>query len=182
MTIKGFHGGPEQVRPEQGSVEKTTPYEKAVQILGANGFKEVERAPPRSPYDLKAKRGEETWFVVVRSRTPQSHDSHRFIMPTGRIDALKTTGKALLLLIRGTDHRVVDASTIDETRLRSSVIALSLKEPGKQWNCLRCEHRWRAKGISRPTICPRCKSPYYDRPRKRSTKSPAEPGTEELPT
>jgi predicted Zn-ribbon and HTH transcriptional regulator len=36
------------------------------------------------------------------------------------------------------------------------------------WKCERCGHKWvpRIKIKERPTICPRCKSPYWDRRRK----------------
>jgi len=35
------------------------------------------------------------------------------------------------------------------------------------FQCARCEHVWvpRNKGV-RPTICPNCKSPYWDKPRQ----------------
>ena len=33
------------------------------------------------------------------------------------------------------------------------------------FKCLRCGHEWPSKQ-ERPLICPRCKSPYWDRPRK----------------
>jgi len=32
--------------------------------------------------------------------------------------------------------------------------------------CYRCGHRWPPRGEDRPRICPKCKSPYWDRPRK----------------
>lgn len=37
------------------------------------------------------------------------------------------------------------------------------------WKCERCEHVWtpRAKTI-KPRVCPKCKSPYWDEPRKQS--------------
>lgn len=31
--------------------------------------------------------------------------------------------------------------------------------------CLRCDHKWRPRG-KEVRICPRCKSPYWDRPSK----------------
>lgn len=36
------------------------------------------------------------------------------------------------------------------------------------YQCERCEHAWvpRTKIKEEPTICPRCKSPYWNRPRK----------------
>lgn len=32
--------------------------------------------------------------------------------------------------------------------------------------CYRCRHEWRPNNISiMPRVCPKCKSPYWDRPR-----------------
>jgi len=35
------------------------------------------------------------------------------------------------------------------------------------WKCERCKHVWmpREEGVA-PKVCPKCKSPYWDRPRK----------------
>jgi len=32
--------------------------------------------------------------------------------------------------------------------------------------CLRCGHHWHPDSATHPTICPKCKSPYWDKPRK----------------
>lgn len=36
------------------------------------------------------------------------------------------------------------------------------------YKCERCEHTWvpRSTTESEPTICPKCKSPYWNRPRR----------------
>lgn len=34
------------------------------------------------------------------------------------------------------------------------------------WRCHRCEHEWLPREDRRPRVCPRCKSPYWDTPRK----------------
>lgn len=171
MTNENAHSSLE-LQPPAG-LREASPYERAEMILREKGFEDLEWAPPRSPYDLKAKNGHEVWFVEVRSRSPASHDSHRFIVPAEKIDSLKSLGRSLLLLIRGTEHRLVDLSMIDGARLRSSVVALSLREPGKEYSCLRCGHGWKAKGTGLPVICPSCKSPYYNRSRRRRVKAPA---------
>lgn len=32
------------------------------------------------------------------------------------------------------------------------------------WRCERCAHQWVPRTMTvRPTICPKCKSPYWDR-------------------
>ncbi|MBV9920249.1 MAG: hypothetical protein JOY78_05240 [Pseudonocardia sp.] len=36
------------------------------------------------------------------------------------------------------------------------------------WQCERCEHVWLPRDKDRPPkVCPKCKSPYWDRPRQR---------------
>ena len=32
--------------------------------------------------------------------------------------------------------------------------------------CLRCEHEWFPRKQEPPKLCPKCNSPYWDRPRK----------------
>ncbi len=36
------------------------------------------------------------------------------------------------------------------------------------YRCERCGHEWvpRESSASEPRVCPKCKSPYWDRPRK----------------
>jgi len=36
--------------------------------------------------------------------------------------------------------------------------------------CERCKHKWVARNSEEPRVCPRCKSPYWDRPRKKKIK------------
>ena len=33
----------------------------------------------------------------------------------------------------------------------------------KGFRCTRCQHEWVPKTDRKPTICPKCKSPYWDR-------------------
>jgi len=36
------------------------------------------------------------------------------------------------------------------------------------WRCSRCSHTWVSKAATvRPVTCPRCKSPYWNKPRLR---------------
>jgi rubrerythrin len=35
------------------------------------------------------------------------------------------------------------------------------------WRCERCSHEWIPRGKLTPKICPKCKTPYWDRPRAR---------------
>lgn len=39
------------------------------------------------------------------------------------------------------------------------------------WWCYRCEHKWIPRDESHPKVCPKCKSPYWDTPRKDEKKS-----------
>lgn len=32
--------------------------------------------------------------------------------------------------------------------------------------CHRCSHQWTPRTPKRPRVCPKCKSPYFDRPRR----------------
>ena len=34
------------------------------------------------------------------------------------------------------------------------------------WKCERCGHVWMPRGSEKPKVCSRCKSPYWDEPRK----------------
>ncbi|CAG0980929.1 hypothetical protein ANRL2_02433 [Anaerolineae bacterium] len=44
----------------------------------------------------------------------------------------------------------------------------ALRSSSEKYRCLRCEHRWSPKkqGSEPPRICPKCKSPYWDKPRR----------------
>jgi hypothetical protein len=41
------------------------------------------------------------------------------------------------------------------------------------FKCERCGHEWlpRPKGDEEPRVCPKCKSPYWDRPKKTTVPS-----------
>jgi DNA-directed RNA polymerase subunit RPC12/RpoP len=34
-----------------------------------------------------------------------------------------------------------------------------------RYTCLRCKHKWVPKTDKKPKVCPKCKSPYWDRKR-----------------
>jgi len=36
--------------------------------------------------------------------------------------------------------------------------------------CERCSHKWVARNREEPRVCPRCKSPYWNKPRKKKLK------------
>lgn len=49
-----------------------------------------------------------------------------------------------------------------------------LKKLMTVFQCERCEHEWIPRNEDElPTICPRCKSPYWNRPRQNPKRSPA---------
>jgi uncharacterized CHY-type Zn-finger protein len=37
----------------------------------------------------------------------------------------------------------------------------------KGFVCERCNHKWVPREDEMPKVCPKCKSPYWDKPRKR---------------
>ena len=40
------------------------------------------------------------------------------------------------------------------------------------YRCERCEHEWIPRDIeNEPRVCPKCKSPYWNRPRRAQTSS-----------
>ena len=36
----------------------------------------------------------------------------------------------------------------------------------KGYQCERCNHKWAPRDDKKPIVCPKCKSPYWDRKRK----------------
>lgn len=36
------------------------------------------------------------------------------------------------------------------------------------YKCERCGHEWVPRNKEYPKVCPKCKTPYWDRPRKKS--------------
>lgn len=34
------------------------------------------------------------------------------------------------------------------------------------FRCERCGHEWVPRGAKKPKVCPKCKSPYWDTPRR----------------
>ena len=39
------------------------------------------------------------------------------------------------------------------------------------WLCERCGHEWPPKGEGEPKFCPKCKSPYWNTPRRSEKKA-----------
>jgi hypothetical protein len=56
--------------------------------------------------------------------------------------------------------------TTRRTLVHTKVVETTVRMP-KQ-TCLRCDHTWVARTTGRPRCCAKCKSPYWDRPRKKS--------------
>jgi len=53
------------------------------------------------------------------------------------------------------------------------------------WQCERCGHIWLPTSQEEPRVCPRCKSPYWNKPRVRARpgeKAEATPKTEKPAT
>jgi predicted Zn-ribbon and HTH transcriptional regulator len=34
------------------------------------------------------------------------------------------------------------------------------------YKCIRCGHEWISRGKKKPMTCPKCRSPYWDTPKK----------------
>lgn len=52
---------------------------------------------------------------------------------------------------------------------RYSVVAMAkVKVTRWEWLCERCQHQWlpRQQDAPEPKVCPKCKSPYWNRPRR----------------
>ncbi len=67
----------------------------------------------------------------------------------------------------------------DEAAARHEVLVVEIDDERWVWGikdtlphlqCLRCGHEWMPRSEERPGNCPKCKSPYWDKPRKRQTK------------
>jgi predicted Zn-ribbon and HTH transcriptional regulator len=37
------------------------------------------------------------------------------------------------------------------------------------WRCERCGHEWLPRSKDTPRVCPKCKSPYWDKPRTKES-------------
>ena len=37
----------------------------------------------------------------------------------------------------------------------------------KGYKCERCNHKWVPREESKPTVCPKCKSPYWDKEKRK---------------
>ena len=58
--------------------------------------------------------------------------------------------------------------------------AIEMKQKGFRgmylfWDCLRCGHQWAGRKfeggkITKPKRCPKCNSPYWDKPRRKQKK------------
>jgi len=40
----------------------------------------------------------------------------------------------------------------------------------KFWKCTRCHYEWHPRMDDKPKTCPKCRSPYWDSPRKNKKK------------
>lgn len=50
------------------------------------------------------------------------------------------------------------------------------------YRCARCDWQWLPRTARRPTICPHCKSPYWDRERDQNRKGASKEKTASNPT
>jgi len=45
-------------------------------------------------------------------------------------------------------------------------LVTKIKITHEGYKCERCGHEWIPRNEAYPRVCPRCKSPYWDRPKK----------------
>jgi len=45
-----------------------------------------------------------------------------------------------------------------------------IRKPVYFYVCSRCGHEWYPRGTEQPKTCPKCRSPYWDSPRKNKKK------------
>jgi len=64
------------------------------------------------------------------------------------------------------------AKTLDEAELIYQDETGNNQLDIKQLTCLRCGHTWWPNRPERPTRCPKCKTPYWDKPRKQTRDLP----------
>ena len=49
---------------------------------------------------------------------------------------------------------------------------MAKKVPLMGYRCERCSHEWLPRKEKEPKVCPKCKSPYWDRPRRKPKNQP----------
>jgi predicted Zn-ribbon and HTH transcriptional regulator len=50
--------------------------------------------------------------------------------------------------------------------MRTSARVAKVQVVQDGWQCERCGHQWVPRVTETPSVCPKCKSPYWDRPRR----------------
>ncbi len=58
----------------------------------------------------------------------------------------------------------IELTTADAIRVAESIVAGAVRP--SRLRCLRCGHEWIPRSEARPGNCPKCNSPYWDKPRK----------------
>jgi predicted Zn-ribbon and HTH transcriptional regulator len=58
------------------------------------------------------------------------------------------------------------------SRMKDSPKPRQLKTPRRAYDCLRCGYRWTPYHGKRPRRCARCRSPYWDVPRREGEATP----------
>ena len=61
-------------------------------------------------------------------------------------------------------HRLIYLSSIYFTgNFMAKMVSITMQG----YRCERCKHEWIPKGKDAPMVCPFCKSPYWNKPRKK---------------
>lgn len=133
--------------------------EQAKQILAKIGFKNITHSTEnRKFYDFKAEKDNATYYIEVKTRT-----KNRFIILTQTVKDLIDTGNGWIMLIFGYDYKLIKAVKL-RSRLKDNVmVGLSFnRNYGDVAFCTRCGN----EVFVESHFCPKCKSPYWNKPYK----------------
>lgn len=123
-------------------------------------------ADPKKRKQIRQAR--DNWYEVCNKRYVSDPDRLEEIVTTlehvaskkDLDEAVKKITSLLLTVLVNSKTSAVEAAQ------ELSDLTSTFSEALRQWSrCYRCGYKWQAKEGTR--ICPMCKSPYWDRPRKR---------------
>lgn len=101
------------------------------------------------------------WHICVKGCFGGVHHiSLSGIFLTGNIRQGKSTVKL------GLTNNLPDGNILGMAKIKLNVWG---------FRCERCEHEWVPRNEEEPRVCPKCKSPYWNRPRKSGKKTDANP-------
>jgi len=131
------------------------------EILGANSMKRKQ-----------IKQARDCWYEICESR--YLSDPERIDEMASRVkqaatkEDLKNAVENIIALVKAVVANPRN-SPVEATDELSDVTAHFGVTLIRGYRCYRCGHEWRPSSLgSASRICPKCKSPYWDRPRKKN--------------